>query len=119
MMRGKLSGQSKEDALAIAKENGIRKAEAIIRQVADAILRFRTFAVEHDVKERWIDAVETTLYSNLKAWNMASDIQEAFEFEIDGTLYSNVHIERTYKGNFHLYANVNGKELKYVFREET
>ncbi len=114
MMRGKLSGQSKEDALAIAKENGIRKAEAIIRQVADAILRFRTFAVEHDVKERWIDAVETTLHSNLKAWNMASDIQEAIEFEIDGTLYSNVHIERTYKGNFHLYANVNGKELKYV-----
>ncbi len=92
MMRGKLSGQSKEDALAIAKENGIRKAEAIIRQVADAILRFRSFAVEYGVEERWIDAVETTLHSNLKAWGMTSDLQKAIGFMIDGMLYSNVHI---------------------------
>ena len=114
MARGKLSGHNKEDALAIAKENGIRKAEAIIRKVGDAVLQFRTFAARHSVKERWIDAVETTLSTNLKAWGMAADSQEAVEFEIEGTLYSNVHIERTYKGNFHLYASTGGRELKFV-----
>ena len=114
MMRGKLSGQSKEDALGLAKENGIRKAEAIIRQVGDAISQFRTFAVKHGVKARWTDAVESTLCANLEAWGMASGRQESAEFEIDGTCYSNVHIERTYKGNFHLYATTNGNERKFV-----
>lgn len=114
MMRGKSSGHSMEDALSVAKENGIRKAEAIIRQVGDAILQFRTFAEKHGVKKRWIDAVETSLSNNLKAWGMAVDSQETVELDIDGTLFSNVHIERTYKGNFHLYANVSGKELKFV-----
>jgi serine/threonine-protein kinase HipA len=114
MMRGKLSEQSKEDALTLAKENGIRKAEAIIRQVGDAILQFRTFAVKHGVNERWMDAVETTLSAHLKAWDMAIDTQDAIDMEIDGTLYSNVHVERTYKGNFHLYASIDGKERKFV-----
>ena len=114
MMQGKLSGQSKEDALAIAKENGIRKAEAIIKEVGDAILQFRTYAVRHGVKERWINAVETTLNTNLKAWGMTSATHGMAEFEIEGTTYSNVHVERTYKGNFHLHASVNGKELKFV-----
>ena len=114
MMRGKLSGQSKEDALTIAKENGIKRAEAIIKQVATAICQFRTFAVKHGVKGHWIDAVKSTLSKNLEVWGIASDEHKTAEFEIGGILYSNVHIERAYKGNFHLYASINGKEKKFV-----
>ena len=38
-----------------------------------------------------------------------------------GALYENIRIERTYRGNFHLYATVKGKERKFVIgknREE-
>ena len=37
MMQGKLQGQTLEDALALGKDNGIRKAETIINEVASAI----------------------------------------------------------------------------------
>ena len=56
MMRGKLSGWTKEDALSLAKENGIRKAESIIAEVAEAIKKFRSFAEKYNAEERWICA---------------------------------------------------------------
>lgn len=34
--------------------------------------------------------------------------------EINGHQVSNVHMKQTYKGNYHLYANINGNELKFV-----
>lgn len=72
MMQGKLSGQTMDDALRIAKDNGIRKAEAIIGQVAEAVGRFRGFAEKYHVQERWISAVETCLTSHLNAWGMGT-----------------------------------------------
>ena len=65
MMQGKLQGQTLEDALALGKDNGIRKAETIINEVASAIGQFRHFAEECEVSQRWIGAVETTLNNHL------------------------------------------------------
>ncbi len=112
-MRGKRSGLSKADALAIAKDNGIRKAEAIIKKVGEAISTFRDAAAKNGVQSRWIDAVESTLQTNLEAWGMAAGMHLP-EAEIDGTFYSDIHVERTYKGDFHLLANANGKQQKFV-----
>ena len=33
---------------------------------------------------------------------------------MNGLLYSNVCLEQTYKGNFHLYATVNERSYKFV-----
>lgn len=33
---------------------------------------------------------------------------------INGHLVSNIRIEQAYKGNFHLLANIDGKERKFV-----
>ncbi len=112
-IRGKRSALSKADALAIAKDNGIRKAEAIIKKVGEAVSMFRTFAAKNGVKPRWTDAVESTLRENLEGWEMAP-YTHLTEAEIDGILYSDIHVERTYKGNFHLYATTNGKQQKFV-----
>ena len=68
MMRGKLSDQSKEDALALARENGIRGAEKIIADVAKAVSQFRQFAQKNHAAERWVGAIETTLNEHLNAW---------------------------------------------------
>lgn len=114
LMRGKLYGHTKNDVLMLAKENGIRKAEAIIQQVADAITRFRTFAQKHGVQDRWINAVEKTLNSHLVSWGYALFRTPANSFEIEGRLFADVRIEQAYKGNLHLYVTENGKERKFV-----
>ena len=35
-------------------------------------------------------------------------------FDINGKHYSNVSVEQTYKGNYHLLADINGKERKFI-----
>ena len=70
MMQGKLHGQTLEDALALGKDNGIRKAESIIDEVASAIRQFRRFAEECEVGQPWIGAVETTLDNHLAEWGL-------------------------------------------------
>ena len=38
--------------------------------------------------------------------------------EIGDVLYENVRIEQTYKGNYHLYATINGDERKFVISKK-
>lgn len=113
-IRGKLSGHTKEDVLALAKENGIRKAETIIQQVSGAIAQFRTFAQKYEVQDKWTNAVEKTLNSHLASWGYSPFRPHVMSLEIEGQLFSDVHIEQTYKGNYHLYATNDGKERKFV-----
>lgn len=113
MMQGKLQGHTKKDALLLAKDNGIRKAETIINEVAEAISHFRQYAEECEVSQQWIGAAETTLKSHLADWAL-SEQRKDISFSIDNTLFENVRVERTYKGNYHLLCDVNGKERKFV-----
>lgn len=114
MMQGKLSGQTKEDALTLAKENGIKKAENIIREVAGAVMQFRTFAKRNFVEERWATAVDSRLNELLERWGYYSDNKEPIILEIDGKRFENVRIEQSYRGNFHLLATIDGYERKFV-----
>lgn len=114
MMQGKLSNHTKEDALALAKENGIKKAESIINQVASAIAQFRIFAEKHLVEERWICTIENRLTELLKQWDLNYPEKKFVDIEIGNTLFKNVHIEQSYKGNFHLIAIADGITRKYV-----
>lgn len=114
MMRGKLSGQTIEDAFAIAKENGIRKAQTIIHEVANVVSRFRFYAQRYGVQPRWTNAVETTLNKHLEEWGLSGSKPAPLSIEIDGIHCSSVRIEQTYKGNYHLLAIIDGKEHKFV-----
>lgn len=113
-MQGKLSGHTKEDALILAKENGIRKAEAIIRQVAHAVSQFTVIAQKQGVQERWINAVASTLNHHLASWGMRENSKSTISFEIEGRKFADVRLEQTYKGNFHLYAKEENQERKFV-----
>lgn len=70
MVWGKYTNITLEDVKSLAKENGIRRTERIIREVAEAIHGFRTLAELLGVKERWITAVEKTLHNNLEKWGL-------------------------------------------------
>ena len=114
MMQGKLLGHTIEDALALARENGIRKAARIIEEVASAITRFRSFAEECGVKQRWINSVDQCLNEHLREWGLSLDEPESVSFRIGETLYENVRVEQAYKGNYHLLCSANGVQMKFV-----
>ncbi len=114
MINGKTDHITLADAMAVAEGNAISKAENIIREVSDSVSRFRVFAEKYGVQEKWISAIETTLSSNLNDWGLGSSRLNYHTFEIDGIKFADVHIEQTYKGNYHLYATIDGRESKYV-----
>lgn len=113
MMRGKFADWTKNDALALAKENGIRKAEAIIAEVADAVMLFRSFAEKHHALDRWVGAIEQTLTTNLASWGFTIH-KNGIALSLHGHVLTDVHLEHTYKGNYHLLANINGTLRKFV-----
>lgn len=119
MIRGKYDGITFEDVMALAAENGIRKAENIISEVGKAVMEFRAIAEKNGVKEQWISAVEKTLSENLAFWGLASAKAENSYVDTDGRRIENVRVEQQYKGNYHLLAIIDGKERKYVIRKET
>lgn len=114
MIGGKLQGVSREDIIAFAKETGIRAPESIIRKVAKAVASFRVLAEKNGVAARWIGCVETTIIDHLKAWGEWEDADDKAEQIIDGHVVRNLRIEQSYKGNYHLLAEIDGRERKFV-----
>ena len=118
MIRGKYSDITLEDVIALAKENGIRKAESIIHDVVEAILHFRSFATKHGVQERWVAAIEDALRQNLEAWELTAPIPSR-NYKDGSHSIQNIRIEQQYKGNYHLLATIDGAERKFVIRKNT
>ena len=67
-IRAKLRNVTREDAIQFARDNGIRRPDAIIREVADSLKHFREIATKYGVSEQWKGRVETTIIDYLKAW---------------------------------------------------
>ena len=119
MIHGKYTDITLDDVMQLAAENGIRKAESIIHEVADALKDFRQLALKHGAKEQWINAIESTLKTNLEAWGLINPTKIANYNDESGRHIENLRIEQQFKGNFHLFATINGKERKYVIRKRT
>ena len=113
-MRSKLSNFSREDAVAFAHNNGIQRPDAIIREVADALKQFRPIAEKNKVGARWIGRVESTILDNLKSWGEYDKPTVFLPSEVNGHKISDIRIEQTYRGNYHLLANIDGAERKFV-----
>ena len=114
MIGGKLEDISREDVIQFARDNGIRRPDAIIREVVESLKHFRTIAEKHSVSEQWIGRIEATIIHHLKSWGEYQDESCASEQTINGHSVANIRIEQAYKGNFHLFATIDGKERKYV-----
>jgi len=119
MIGGKLQDISCEDVVAFAGEAGIRAPGAIIRKVAEAIASFRTLAKKNGVKEEWIGRIESCLSKHLSAWGFVEG-RLTYTYTLPtGHHIENAHIDAAYKGNYHLLATIDGKELKYIIRRDT
>lgn len=112
-IRARLHDITYDDAINFAKDNGIRRPDVIIQSVADSLRQFHNIAHQYNVQDRWINSIETTIKGHLASWGFTTKATR-FSFEINGTLFSDIHIEQTYKGNFHLFAITCGKERKFI-----
>ena len=68
MIGGKLRNITCDDAIQFARENGIRRPDAIIRDVVASLNQFRTIANKYGVSEQWTGRVEATIIDHLKSW---------------------------------------------------
>ena len=114
MIGGKLQDITRDDAIQFARESGIRRPDAIIRDVVASLKQFRSIATKYGVSEQWTGRVEATIIDHLKSWGMWEEDTATIEQIINGHTVSNIRIEQAYKGNFHLLAKIDGQERKFV-----
>ena len=119
MIRGKLTDITREDVMQLAVENGIRKADAIIREVVESLKQFRTVAMKYGVSDQWIGRVEATIGDHLKAWGEMGEETPFATETINGHTISDIHVEQQYKGNYCLRATIDGENRKYIIRKGT
>lgn len=113
-VRAKLRDVTRDDVIQFAKDNGIRRPDAIIREIVNALKQFRKVAVKYGVTEQWIGRVETTIVNRLKFWGESEEVAHTSEAMINGHVVKNIRMEQAYKGNFHLLADIDGRERKFV-----
>ena len=114
-IRAKLRNITRDDVIQFAKDNGIRRPDAIIRDIVSAIKQFRTVATKYGVAEQWVGRVENTIFDRLKSWGELDEMApEICEFVINGHTIKNIRMEQAYKGNFHLLAEIDGHERKFI-----
>ena len=58
--------------------------------------------------------METTIIGHLKAWGEWQEDAAMPELTINGLSVANIRMEQAYKGNYHLLAEIDGKERKFV-----
>ena len=97
-IRAKLRGITRDDVIEFAHDNGIRRPDAIIRDVVGSLRKFRTVATKYGVSEQWIGRVETTIASNLKAWDLLEEGTESSAMQIGGHTVIDFHIEPCFHG---------------------
>ena len=109
-IRTKLRNITRDDAIQFARDNGIRRPDAIIRDVVASLKQFRMIATKYGVSDEWTGRVEATIIDHLKLWGEWEEAPVPSEQIINGHTVSNIRIEQAYKGNFHLFVTIDGKE---------
>ena len=90
MIAGKIQDITRDDVIQFARDNGIRRPDAIIRDVVGALKQFRTIATKYGVSEQWTGRVEATIIDHLKSWGEWDDIVAMPEQTINGHTVSNI-----------------------------
>ena len=94
MIGGKIQGITREDAIQFARENGIRRPDAIICDVVASLRQFRTIATKFGVSEQWTGRVETTIINHLKAWGEWQEDAAMPEQTVNGHLVAKIRIDQ-------------------------
>lgn len=118
-VRAKLHNITRDDVIQFARDNGIRRPDAIIRDVVASLKQFRSIASCYGVSEQWTGRVEATIVDHLKAWGEWEEEPLLSEMIIDGHIVTDFHLKQQFKGNYCLLAIVDGRKRKYIIRKGT
>ena len=116
-IRAKLRGVTREDVMEFARDNGIRRPESIIGDVVASLVHLRETAIKYGVRKECIGRVETAVFEHLHDWGFETCETNVGTVISGGHSFSNIRVEQAYKGNFHLLANVDGQERKFIIRK--
>lgn len=115
---GKTSDISKSDLIDFAKHNDIKNANAIIKEVAEAIGNFNEYADEYGITQPWRSIIQKTLSDNLAAFGYIDR-----EEEPQATLYdryertiTDLSVEVNSKGHYEVTAMINGQRHRRFVR---
>lgn len=76
----------------------------------------RSLAEKNRVREEWIGRIESCLSEHLSSWGFMTR-KATYTYTLpSGHRIETAHIETAYKGNYHLLASIDGKEMKYIIR---
>lgn len=118
-VRAKLHNITRDDVIQFARDNGIRRPDAIIGDVVASLKQFRSIASCYGVSEQWTGRVEATIVDHLKAWGEWEEEPLLSEMIIDGHIVTDFHLKQQFKGNYCLLAIVDGRKRKYIIRKGT
>ena len=107
-IRGKTSDFNRDDLLDFAKENNIRNAENIIRQMASALMSFRTIADKHKVKPHWIGRLDDTIRTHLRNFHELAYDNKFSYVDQDANVVRDAQVLPMDNGAYQLRAMVNG-----------
>lgn len=113
-IRAKLRNITRDDVIQFAKDHGIRRPDAMIREVANSLKQFRIVATKYGVAEQWTGRIETTIANHLRSWGELEEVTNTSEITINGHIVKNIRMEQAFKGNFHLLAEIDGHERKFI-----
>lgn len=122
-IKGKADNVTAGELVEFGQDEGIPSPQGIVSQVAEAVTRFRPLCAEHGIYGYWVDFIEEELCRlapqeykvALSVWKQS----HIADYVQDGLTVRNLRVEPTEKGNVHLYAEINGEDVKYVFRKGT
>lgn len=113
-VRAKLRSITRDDVIQFARDNGIRRPDAIIRDVADSLKQFRPVAEKYGVADQWTGRVEAAIIGHLKLWGEWDGETAIADAVINGHSVNGIHVEQARRGNFHLIADIDGSEHRFV-----
>ena len=123
-LRGRTDGKDILKELSdFARDEGIPAPDRIIYQVAEAICSFRLLCEKYKVPSFWTDFIEESLHElapesykeKLSGWqNGKVPSYHEYAHHIE-----NARLELSERGNLHLYATIDGKEMKYIISKDS
>lgn len=122
-LRGKADNVTIEEMIEFGLDIGIPSPSKIVSQVAEAVTKFRDLCAENGIFGFWVDFIEEEL-ARLAPESHKNALMEWKKnriagYEQDEMTVNNLRFEPTEKGNVHLYAEIDGKNLKYIFRNDS
>ena len=114
---GKYTDITAEDLIRLGMDNSVKNPEEVIDCVLKGTENYEDLARKNNVDSFHIELISKRLQElRPEGRKIIQTMPEAYSFTTkEGHTVSNIRFERTEKGNIHILATIDGREVKHVF----